>query len=190
MTELPREARKSLEEITNINGWFEREYATIMTSESLTNSAKREHLQRLRAEYGDKRTFAEDAARRDLEEWTDIYESRAAKAWEPKPPSDRDAAILRGLEVQRLHNRRQTYKDRPGVLLGEYERAVQDSNDVVAHELEQALPELLPADARADFEQRARENRLARMGEDGRKRVAELEEWKRQASETGLGLAL
>jgi len=187
---LPRDASKSTEALRELDGWYERERQTLMESESLIPAAKRKHLQELEAEYREKWLYAHDAAVRDLEEWSDIYESRAESAWQPKAPSDKDARILKALELQRLHGRIERNKDQPGRLLAEYERAVRASDHVIAHELEEALPELLPKDARTDFEGRVRENRLARMSAEDREKVENLEEWKRQASETGQALSI
>jgi hypothetical protein len=187
---LPREASKSTEELRKLNGWFEAEDAAIMKSETLTKEAKKKRRDELAREYRERWTVAAEAARKDLEEWTEIYESRAEKAWQPKMPEDRDARVLKALELQRLSNRIERHREQPGPLLAEYERAVRDGNAVVAYELEEALPALLPDSERRNFEQLARENRLARMNGDDRKRVAEAEEWKRQADEAGVGLAL
>ena len=187
---LPRDASKSTEALRELDGWYERQHQTIMESESLIPAAKRGRLKELEAEYREKWLYAHDAAVRDLEEWSDIYESRAESAWQPKAPSDKDARILKALELQRLHSRIERNKDQPGRLLAEYERAVRASDHVIAHELEEALPELLPKDARTDFEGRVRENRLARMSAEDREKVENLEEWKRQASETGQALSI
>ena len=187
---LPRDASKSTEALRELDGWYERQHQTIMESESLIPAAKRGRLKELEAEYREKWLYAHDAAVRDLEEWSDIYESRAESAWQPKAPSDKDARILKALELQRLHGRIERNKDQPGRLLAEYERAVRASDHVIAHELEEALPELLPKDARADFESRARENRLARMSEEDRKKLEEHKAFEREAQSTLRGLAL
>src|SRR5215208_8021839 len=187
---LPRDASKSTEALRELDGWYERQHQTIMESESLIPAAKRKHLKELEAEYREKWLYAHDSAVRDLEECSDIYESRAESAWQPKAPSDKDARILKALELQRLHSRIERNKDQPGRLLAEYERAVRASDHVIAHELEEALPELLPKDARADFESRARENRLARMSEEDRKKLEEHKAFEREAQSTLRGLAL
>ena len=187
---LPREASKSTEALRALDGWHEREHAAIMASETLTPAAKQKRVAELNALYRERWLIASDAAKRDLEEWTEIYESRAASALAPKMPQDKDARVLKALELQRLAGRIEMHKEQPGRLLADYENAVRTGNDVIAHELEDALPALLPEDARAEFAHRAKENRFARMSEEDRKTVEEREAWKRQADATGLAIAL
>jgi len=188
--ELSRHPKKSTEQLAAIDSWYQREAETIMTSETLVPSAKRGCLEELRREYRDSWFQAKQAADRDLEEWSEIFQSRAESAAETKLPQVRDARILKALELQRLHNRIERNRDQPGRLLAAYEQAVRASDHVVAHELEDVLPELLPGDARADFERRAKENRLARMSEEDRKKLAEHRAFERERSsvEQGLGL--
>src|SRR5215203_1124166 len=187
---LPRDASKSTEALRELDGWYEREHQTIMESESLIPAAKRGRLKELEAEYRERWLYAHDAAVKDLEEWDDIYRSRAESAWQPKMPEDKDTRILKALELQRLQGRIERNREQPGRLLKVYEEAVRASNDVIASELEDALPELLPKDARRDFESRARENRLARMSADDRKKLEEHKAFEREAQSTLQGLAL
>src|SRR5215210_3727924 len=102
---LPREASKSTEEVANLKSWYQGEDEAIMTSETLTYAAKRKRREELRQEYNDRMTHAAAAAAADMAEWTEIYESRAASAWDPPAPKDREAAVLRALKVQNLHAR-------------------------------------------------------------------------------------
>ena len=190
MTELSRHPSKSTERLIELDGWYERESATILQSETLTPTAKRKRLEELRAEYTDKWTLAHHEAEQDLEEWREIFQSRAESAAEPKMPQDKDARILKALELQRLHTRIERNRETPGRLLAVYEKAVRGGDAIIAHELEDTLPELLPKDARADFEKRAKENRLARMSEEDRKKLEEHKAFEREAQSTLRGLAL
>jgi len=190
MTELSRRPEQSTQKLRELDGYYERESAAIMASETLTPAAKRARLQELRSEYTDKWTLAHHGAEQDLKEWREIFQSRAESAAQPKMPQDRDARILKALELQRLQGRIERNREQPGRLLKVYEEALRASNDVIASELEDALPELLPKDARRDFESRARENRLARMSADDRKKLEEHKAFEREAQSTLQGLAL
>lgn len=190
MTELSRHAEKSTEALRALDSWHSGERTAIMQSGTLTPAAKRERLEALRKDYRERWFLAKQAAEKDLAEWDEIYESRAASALEPKAPQDREAAMLRALDLQRLHGRIERHKDDPGRLLAEYDRAIRTGNHHVAHELEDALPALLPESARADFTQRAREERYKRLPEAERKKVEEAEAWRRERMATGLGLAM
>lgn len=190
MTELPRHPEASTEELRKLDGWYTQESAAIMRSEALTPAAKRKRLEELRADYRDRWIQAKHTAQVDLAEWSEVFKARAETAWEPKAPKDKDAGILRALEIQRLHARIERHKDQPGRLLAEYEKAIRSGNGVVAHELEDALPDLLPEGERQSFEARAKENRLARMSEADRKKVEEAEAYSREAMAAGQGLAL
>ncbi len=190
MNELSRHPEKSTEELRKLDGWYAGEHAATMTSETLTPSAKRERIEALRKEYRERWFLARQAAAEDLEEWGEIYEARAESATAPKAPQDREAGILRTLELQRLHGRIERHKDEPGRLLAEYERALRVGNHTVAHELEDALPALLPDSARRDFEARAKEERYKRLSAADRKKVEEREAFEREAMAVGQGMAL
>ena len=77
MTELSRRPEQSTQKLRELDGYFERESAAIMASETLTPTAKRARLQELRSEYTDKWTLAHHEAEQDLAEWREIFQSRA-----------------------------------------------------------------------------------------------------------------
>ncbi len=190
-TKTPKQrAEEATESLRKLDAWVAAEHTAIMQSEALTPSAKRERIDALRKEYQERWLLAKQAAGQDLEEWSDIYEARAESATAPKAPQDRDAGILRALELQRLQARIERHRDQPGRLLAEYERALRTSNHTVAHELEDALPALLPDSARAAFEARAKEERHRRLSDADREKLEEAQEWRREAMSTGQGVAL
>ena len=188
MTDLSRHPEKSTEELRRLDGWYAKEHATIMSSETLTPAAKKGRLERLRAEYLERWIVAKQAAEQDLEEWGEIFEARAVRAQEPKAPQDREAGILRTLELQRLHGRIERSKDQPGRLLALYEQALRSGNHAVAHELEDSLPALWPEAARGDFVARVREERERRLSEADRRKLEEAEAYSPERSATELGL--
>src|SRR5215212_2597673 len=180
--ELSRHPKKSTEGLRALDNWYEGGRAAIMADEGLVPAAKKRHLEELTREYKERWILAKAAAEKDLEEWSEIFRARAESAAAPKMPEDKDARILKALELQSLHNRieRARSAERPGPLLAEYERALRASNHVVAHELEDALPELLSGNERARFGRRATENRLARLSEKDRKKVEEHRAFERE----------
>ena len=182
-------AHEAAAETKRLDNWHIGEHAAIMNSGNLVPSARRERLQALGRDYLERWIQAKAAADRDLAEWAEVYESRAANAYEPKLPEDRDARILRALELQRLATRIERNREQPGRLLAEYDRAVSTGNELIAHELEDALPPLLPDSERHAFEQRAKAERVKRMPEDARRKVEEAEAFKREAMAVGHGLA-
>jgi hypothetical protein len=190
MTELSRHPKQSTEQLFALDGEYASAHAAIMRNETLPPQVKARHLEELKAEYREKRILATGAARKDLSEWSEIFQSRAERAWEPKMPENKDARILQALELQRLSSRIELLKDNPGALLREYQRAVRAGNHIVAYELEETLPTLLPEDARRDFGRQRRENRLARMSDADRRKVEEAEAFEKERAtvEQGLGL--
>jgi len=163
-----------------------------MADEGLIPAAKKRHLEEITREYKERWILAKAAADKDLEEWSDVFRSRAETAAAPKMPDDKDARILKALELQALHSRieRARSAENPGPLLAEYERAVRASNHVVAHELEDALPELLSENERARFRRRAEENRLARLSEGDRRKLEEHRAFERERQAVKLALDL
>src|SRR5215210_188386 len=190
--ELSRHPNKSTEGLRALDNWYEGERAAIMADEGLIPAAKKRHLEEITREYKERWILAKAAADKDLEEWSEVFRSRAETAAAPKMPDDKDARILKALELQSLHNRieRARSAENPGPLLAEYERAVRASNHVVAHELEDALPELLSGNERARFGRRATENRLARLSESDRKKVEEHRAFERERSAVERGIDL
>ena len=190
--ELSRHPKKSTEALRALDNEYENGRAAIMGDERLVPAAKKRHLEELTREYRERWILAKAAAEKDLAEWSEIFRSRAESAAAPKMPEDKDARILKALELQALHNRieRARAENRPGPLLAEYERALRASNHVVAHELEDALPELLSGNERARFGRRATENRLARLSEKDRKKVEEHRAFERERQAVKLSLDL
>jgi hypothetical protein len=187
---LSRDPKQSTEQLAALDREYGSAHAQIMRNENLLPQVKARHLKELKAEYANRRILATEAARKDLAEWADIFQSRAERAWEPKMPENKDARILTALELQRLSSRIELLKDNPGALLREYQRAVRAGNHIVAYELEETLPTLLPEDARRDFGRQRRENRLARMSDADRRKVEEAEAFEKERAtvEQGLGL--
>src|SRR5215218_11303385 len=190
--ELSRHPNKSTEGLRALDNWYEGGRAAIMADEGLIPAAKKRHLEELTREYKERWTLAKATADKDLAEWSEIFQSRAETAAAPKMPEDKDARILKALELQSLHNRieRARSAERPGPLLAEYERALRASNHVVAHELEDALPELRSGNERARFGRRATENRLARLSEKDRRKVEEHRAFERERSNLELAIGL
>ena len=190
MPELSRHPKQSTEQLAALDREYGSAHAAIMRNETLPPQVKARHLEELKAEYREKRILATGAARKDLSEWSEIFQSRAQRAWEPKMPENKDARILQALELQRLSSRIALLKDNPGALLREYQRAVRAGNDIVAYELEETLPTLLPEDARRDFGRQRRENRLARMSDADRRKVEEAEAFEKERATVEQGLCL
>jgi len=180
MVQLSRHPKQSTEALLAIDRWYDEAQRAIMADEGLIPAAKDRHLKELRKEYKERWFLAHNDAQKDLAEWADVFRSRAEEAAQPKMPKDREARILKHLELQRIDNRIERYRDQPVRLLADYEKAVRSGDDVVAHELEEALPELLSKGERANFQKRAAENRRARLSEGDRKKIEEAEAFERE----------
>lgn len=174
--------------LKDLDRHYMEEFARITESDTLTPNAKKEQLEKKKAEYREawlaKRQEVEQALQSRGE---DLYKQAYPS---DDPPSDPQRAMLVELKRGRIRDMARNLKDTPGRALGLYEQAIKQGDATAAKEWEAVLPSMLPEEMQKDFSDRAKKEQRARMSDSERRAHAQLEEFHRQHEASRLGLEL